>query len=146
MNIDVNDLGEIDMDMLIHVDEIEYDIHYDTDDTDDDDTDDSPLLFQVFGDNLIGILILHTIYEEIKNHQVTIIQRVFKDYIQRKRQWQNTHRWASAHYLEDICQFAYYPPDKTSEIPLLQKGGFCYRWAENRFDLNKSDCTDIICL
>ena len=142
MNIDVNDLGEIDMDMLIHVDEIEYDIHYDTDDV----TDGSPLLFQVFGDNLIGILILHTIYEEIKHQQVTIIQRAFKDYIQRKRQWQNTHRWSSALYLEDIIQYAYYPPDKKSIIPLLQKGGFCYRWAEERFYLNKSDCTDIICL
>jgi len=143
MNIDVNDLGEIDMDMLIHMDDIEYDINYDTDNESDDD---SPLLFQAFGDNLIGILILHTIYEEIKHQQVTIIQHAFKDYIQRKRQWQNTHRWSSVHYLEDIIQYAYYPPDKTSPIPLLQKGGYCYRWTEARFDLNKTDCRDIICL
>ena len=132
MNVDVNDIGEIDMDMLIHVD----DIHYDTDDETDDetgDTDDLPLLFQVFGDNLIGILILHTIYEEIKHHQVTIIQNAFRKYIQKKQNWKNEHRVASIDYLEDVFQYAYYPPDKTSMIPLLQNGGFCYRWAQARF-------------
>lgn len=128
MNVDVNDIGEIDMDMLIHVD----DIHYDTDD-ETGDTDDLPLLFQVFGDNLIGILILHTIYEEIKHHQVTIIQNAFRKYIQRKQNWKNEHREASKDYLEDVFQYAYYPPDKTSMIPLLQNGGFCYRWAQARF-------------
>lgn len=89
-----------------------------------------------YEDDLIIILLLHSIYKEIEAWQATIIQRAYRRYRYHKLFHQSIHKERYLDALWDIVEFSYAPPQDSS-LPLLQSGGFQYRWANKRFNLNK---------
>lgn len=103
-------------------------------DLEEDENDDLDL--SEYQDNLVMILLLHSIYKEIEEWQATIIQRAYRRYIMTYHIRKNIHKRKSIDYLWDIVEFSYAPPQK-SELPLLKMGGYQYRWAKDRFNLNK---------
>ena len=119
---------------------MEIDLQLDIDDIDDmaniDDMDDLELLYE---DNLISLLLLHVIYKEIENHQAVIIQRSFRRYRLQKFLNLCAHKHKYKDILDDVFDYSYSPPFHDSLLPLLRHGGFNYRWAHKRFNLNNKE-------